>query len=177
MLKDLICVQEAEYCPEDQCDFAIQEDYRLYDNATAGTLIIGLLYVSTVFVCMALAILSFKTLSTLDHERRRFSALYSLRADAKMQRAALLRQTGAFFLTSFVLPFLMTAPLGMIFGEIYEIWDFAGLIGQRAIETAVLTTLVMSNVYALYFLITYRIACGHVVYYGTEGGNRDGLGQ
>ena len=94
-----------------------------------------------------------------------------------MQRAALLRQTGAFFLTSFVLPLLMTAPLGMIFGEIYEIWDFAGLIGQRAIETAVLITLVMSNVYALYFLITYRIACGHVVYYGTEGGNRYGLGQ
>jgi hypothetical protein len=35
MLKDLIYVQETEYCPEDQCDFAIQEDYRLYDNSTA----------------------------------------------------------------------------------------------------------------------------------------------
>ena len=41
MLKYLIYVQETEYCPEDQCDFAIQEDYRLYDNSTAGTLIIG----------------------------------------------------------------------------------------------------------------------------------------
>lgn len=89
MLKDLIYVQETEYCPEDQCDFAIQEDYRLYDNSTAGTLIIGMLYVSPVFVCIALAILSFKTLSTLDHERRCFAVLYSLRADAKMQRAAL----------------------------------------------------------------------------------------
>lgn len=97
MLKDLIYVQETEYCPEDQCDFAIQEDYRLYDNSTAGTLIIGMLYVSPVFVCIALAILSFKTLSTLDHERRYFAVLYSLRADARMQRAALLRQTGAFF--------------------------------------------------------------------------------
>ena len=176
MLKYLIYVQETEYCPEDQCDFAIQEDYRLYDNSTAGTLIIGMLYLSTVFVCIALAILSFKTLSTLGHERRYFAVLYRLRADEKMQRVALLRQTGAFFLTPFVLPLLMTAPLGMIFGKIYEIWDFAGLSGQRAIETAVLITLVMSNVYALYFLITYRIACGHVVYYGTEG-NRNGLGQ
>ena len=43
MLKDLIYVQETEYCPEDQCDFAIQEDYRLYDNSTAGTLIIGMI--------------------------------------------------------------------------------------------------------------------------------------
>lgn len=97
MLKDLIYVQETEYCPEDQCDFAIQEDYRLYDNSTAGTLIIGMLYVSPVFVCIALAILSFKTLSTLDHERRCFAVLYSLRADAKMQRAALPRQTGAVY--------------------------------------------------------------------------------
>lgn len=109
MLKDLIYVQETEYCPEYQCDFAIQEDYRLYDNSTAGTLIIGMLYVSPVFVCIALAILSFKTLSTLDHERRCFAVLYSLRADAKMQRAALLRQTGAFFLTSFLLPLLFNA--------------------------------------------------------------------
>lgn len=109
MLKDLIYVQETEYCPEDQCDFAIQEDYRLYDNSTAGTLIIGMLYVSPVFVCIALAILSFKTLSTLDHERRCFAVLYSLRADAKMQRASLLRQTGAFFLTSFLLPLLFNA--------------------------------------------------------------------
>lgn len=109
MLKDVIYVQETEYCPEDQCDFAIQEDYRLYDNSTAGTLIIGMLYVSPVFVCIALAILSFKTLSTLDHERRYFAVLYSLRADARMQRAALLRQTGAFFLTPFVLPLLFNA--------------------------------------------------------------------
>lgn len=109
MLKDLIYVQETEYCPEDQCDFAIQEDYRLYDNSTAGTLIIGMLHVSPVFVCIALAILSFKTLSTLDHERRCFAVLYSLRADAKMQRASLPRQTGAFFLTPFVLPLLFNA--------------------------------------------------------------------
>ena len=109
MLKDLIYVQETEYCPEDQCDFAIQEDYRLYDNSTAGTLIIGMLYVSPVFVCIALAILSFKTLSTLDHERRCFAVLYSLRADAKMQRASLPRQTGAFFLTSFLLTLLFNA--------------------------------------------------------------------
>ena len=102
MLKDLIYVQETEYCPEDQCDFAIREDYRLYDNSTAGTLIIGMLYVSPVFVCIALAILSFKTLSTLDHERRCFAVLYSLRADARMQ-------TGAFFLTSFLLPLLFNA--------------------------------------------------------------------
>ena len=38
---------------------------------------------------MALAILSTKTLSTLDDERRRFAVLYRLGADVNMQKAAL----------------------------------------------------------------------------------------
>ena len=33
-------------------------------------------------------------------------------------------------------------------------------------ETAVLITLAVSGIYALYFIITYRIACDHVVCYG-----------
>ena len=126
---------KTEYCPEDQCDFAIQEDYRLYDNSTAGTLIIGMLYVSPVFVCIALAILSFKTLSTLDHERRYFAVLYSLRADARMQRAALLRQTGAFFLTPFVLPLLFNAYLrdGVIERLAQYVFQYGlGICGQTA---------------------------------------------
>ena len=85
--------------------YRVQEYYRLYQYATAGTLMIGTLYVATVFVCMALAILSIKTLSTLDEDRRRFAILYRL---------------------------LMTVPVGLIFGKIYEIWGFSGLSGLGA---------------------------------------------
>lgn len=174
MLEDLTYVQETAYGPEERCDFAVQEEYRLYLNANAGTLIISTLYVSTVFVCMALAILSIKTLSTLDDERRHFAVLYRLGADEKMQKTTLLRQIGAFFLMPFALPILMTVPIGAIFGHIYEIWDFSGLNGQKAMETAVLICLVMTGVYALYFFLTYRIACSLVLCYGAESG-RDGL--
>ena len=174
MLKDLTYVQEADGGTEEACDYRIKEYFRLYSNANAGTLIIGTLYVSTIFVCMALAILSIKTLSTLDDERRRFAVLYRLGADAKMQKAVLLKQIGAFFLMPFAIPFLMTVPLGVIFGKVYEIWDFAGLSGQRAMETAVLIFLVVAGVYALYFFITCRIACDHVVCYGAESYEREG---
>ena len=177
MLKALTHVQETQYGPEERCDFAVQEEYRLYSSATAGTLIIGTLYVSTVFVCMALAILSIKTLSTLDDERRRFAVLYRLGADVKTQKAALFKQIGAFFLMPFALPLLMTVPLGVIFGEIYEIWNFAELSGQKAMETAVLISLVMAGVYALYFFITYRTACDHAVCHGGEGCGREVLRQ
>ena len=176
MLAELSYYRETEDGLEERCDFAIREEYRLWSNANAGTLIIGALYVSTVFVCMALAILAVKTLSTLEDERRRCAVLYRLGADVKMQKAILFKQIGAFFLMPFVFPLLMTVPLGVIFGKVYEIWDFAGLSGQKAMETAVLITFVTAGVYALYFFITYRIACSHAVCYGTET-NRDGLGQ
>lgn len=168
LVKDLLYTVETEEGPEERCNHRVKEDYRLYSNANAGTLIIGALYVSTVFVCMALAILSLKTLSTLNDERRRFAVLYRLGADVKMQKSALLRQIGAFFLMPFALPLIMTVPLGILFGKIYKFWDFAGLSGQKAMETAVLISLVVAGVYALYFLITYRIACNHVICHGDE---------
>ena len=68
----------------------------------------------------------------------------------------------------FALPLLLTVPFGMIFGKVYEIWGFADLSGRKAMETAVLISLVVTGVYALYFFITYRIACDHVLCDGAE---------
>lgn len=173
LLGDLTYYRDTEDGPEEKCDYRLQEYFRLYANANAGTLIIGTLYVATVFVCMALAILSIKTLSTLEDERRRFAVLYRLGADVKMQKNALFKQIGAFFLMPFAFSFLMTVPFGVIFGKVYEIWGFAGLSGQKAMETAVLISFVMAGIYVLYFFITYRIACDHVVCYGAQDCRRE----
>lgn len=64
------------------------------------------------------------------------------------------------------MPLMMTVQLGIIFGKVYEIWGFVDLSGRKAMETAWLITFVVAGVYALYFLITYRIACDYVVCYG-----------
>lgn len=164
----LIYTIETEEGPEERGNHRVKEYSRLYYNSTAGTLIIGTLYVSTVFVCMALAILALKTLSTLEDERKRFAVLYRMGADVKMQKSALFRQTGAFFLMPFALPLILTIPVGIIFGEIYEIWGFMGLSGQKAMETALLIALVIAGVYILYYIITFRIACGNVICHGNE---------
>lgn len=168
LVQELIYFRETPDGLEERSDHRVREYYRLYTNATAGTLIIGTLYVATVFVCMALAILSIKILSTLDEERRRFVMLYCLGADVRTQKTALFRQIGAFFLMPFAFPLLMTVPLGLIFGEIYEIWGFTGLSGRRAMETSLLISLAMACVYVLYFCITYHTACGHVICDGKE---------
>lgn len=170
LVDDLTWYRKAEGGEYEECDYRVQEYFRLFLSANAGTLIIGTLYIATVFVCMALAILSVKTLSTLDDERRRFAVLYQLGADEKMQRRALFRQIGAFFLMPFALPLLMTVPIGLVFGKTYEFWNFSGLSGQRAMGTAALISLTIAGVYVLYFLITYRIACDHVICRG--GGSR-----
>lgn len=77
------------------------------------------------------------------------------------------------FAMPFAFPFLMTVPFGVIFGKVYEIWGFAGLSGQKAMETAVLISFVMAGIYVLYFFIIYRIACDHVVCYGAQDCRRE----
>ena len=63
----------------------------------------------------------------------------------------------------FAFPLLMTVPMGVIFGKVYEIWNLTGLSGGKAMETALLIALVIAGIYALYFVITYRIACSHAL--------------
>lgn len=162
LVNELTWTEEGDYGTEEYCSYAVQEYIRLYSKANAGSLIISALYISAVFVCMALAILSVKTLSTLEEERKRFAILYRLGADEKMQKSALFRQTAAFFLMPFVFPFLMTIPIGVIFGKVYEIWDLKGLSSQQAMETALLIALFVAGIYALYFVLTYRIAWKYV---------------
>ena len=168
LVEDLIYTAKTADGEAEKSNHRVKEYWRLYGNATAATLIIGTLYVSTVFVCMALAILSLKTLSTLEEERKRFAMLYRLGVDVSMQKKTLRRQMSVFFLSPFLLPLMMTVPVGVIFGQVYQIWNFAGLSGQRAMETAVIIALVIAGIYALYFVITYRIACSHVICSGGE---------
>ena len=94
---------------------------------------------------------------------RRFAILYRLGVDTRMQKSAVRKQIGAFFLMPFAFPLLMTIPVGGIFGKVYEIWNLSGLSGGKAMETAVMIAVVVSSIYVLYFIITYRIACAHVV--------------
>ncbi len=168
MVEELTNIDKTEYATEEYCVFRVREYFRMYYNAMAGTLIIGTLYVATVFVCLALAVLSLKILCTLEDERRRFAILYRLGTDEKTQKITLLKQISAFFLMPFAFPIIMTIPLGITLGKVYEFWGFAGLSGQKAMETAGIITLVIVGVYTLYFFITFRIACNYVVCHGSE---------
>ena len=68
----------------------------------------------------------------------------------------------------FLFPLLMTVPLGVIFGRVYTFWNLAGLSGQKAMQIAVLIAFAVVGIYVLYFMITYRIACDHVICCGSD---------
>ena len=42
-------------------------------------------------------------------------------------------------------------------------------------ELALLITLAIAGIYALYFVITYRIACDHVICHGTENDGQESI--
>ena len=109
-----------------------------------------------------------ETMTVAYEGRRRFAILFRLGVDTRMQKSALRKQIGAFFLMPFAFPLLMTILVGVIFGKVYEIWNLSGLSGEKAMETAVMIAAAVTGIYVLYFIITYRIACDHVVCYGSE---------
>ena len=63
----------------------------------------------------------------------------------------------------FALPFRLTVPMGLLWGKVYEFWNFSGLGSQNAMATSLFIMLTVAAVYALYFAITYRIACDNVI--------------
>lgn len=151
---------------ENDSDYFIKQEYRDWVNSNSGALIIGMIYLSAVFVCMALAILAMKTLSSLSEERRRFEVLYRLGVDSAMQKQTLFRQTAAFFFLPSCLPVLSCTAMGVACGKVYALWGFPETSYLAWIIAAVIGA-VMLGIYALYFAVTYRAVCWYVV---CEGG-------
>lgn len=151
---------------EEESNFRLREYLRLMCNASSGVIIISMLYVSTVFICMTLAVLSLKTLSTLEEERRRFAVLYRLGLDEEQQKKTLFRQIFFFFIMPFGLPLSVTVPMGYVVGKVQiRLWSFYGLTQQTAMITAIVISSVILGIYALYFLLTYQISKRHIICY------------
>jgi len=147
---------------ENASDYFIMQEYRDYVNSNSGALIIGMIYLSAVFVCMALAILAMKTLSSLSEERRRFEVLYRLGVDRAMQKRTLLHQTAAFFFLPFGIPVLFCIAMGVACGKVYALWGFPDMSYLAWVIAAVIGV-VMLGIYVLYFAVTYRAVCRYVV--------------
>lgn len=162
MHKELSYLRTYDYGESSVCDFELRELHREWYYSQSGIIIIALLFISTVFVCMALAILSLKTLSNLQEDKQRYLALHRLGANNTLQRKTLFCQTFGFFSLPYLVPLLMSIPFAAFCCILYRQQGFPEMTSSAMIS-AVVIALSISVIYGLYFMITYRIAKNNVL--------------
>ncbi|HEX3022732.1 MAG TPA: ABC transporter permease [Lachnospiraceae bacterium] len=108
----------------ERCNYSIRAYYELEENSLTAILIVGELYMSIVFVFMAVAILTMKLLSGLPEDRNRYDLLYKLGVSREEQKKALLRQTISLFTVPFFLPVLLSIPSAFICGQIVKLGGY-----------------------------------------------------
>lgn len=138
-------------------DFQIREYHRITQNSMSTFLIVGALFIAITFLFMAMAILSLKTLSTLEDDKKRYLILFRLGVGPKEQNKTLFFQTFIFFLTPFIIPLLCNIPVIILCNHIMDVSGFSSLIWQVTL-TAALIIFVMIVIYTLYYIATYLIA-------------------
>lgn len=146
----------------DNSNFILREYARLTGDAEVGALIVGTMYVAVVFICMALAILSMKTLSTVQQDKKRFDTLYRLGASEKVMRRTLLKINFFCFAVPFAIPFALCIPTGAVLGKMFALLGMAA-IGTQLVLSSVGIAAVMLIVYTIYFLVTCRISRENII--------------
>lgn len=138
-------------------DYRLKEEGRQTDNSMSAILVVGSLFISAVFLFMAMAILALKTLSTLSEDRKRYQVLFQLGTSSKEQSKALFRQTFFFFLLPFLIPVLLSIPIAFIGGHFITIAISAAL-AAKVYLIATTIAVIMILIYALYYIATYFTA-------------------
>lgn len=141
----------------ERCDYSLRELGKQQGNSQNAIFIIGALFVATVFLFMAMAILALKTLSTLNDDKRKYSILFRLGASQKEMKRALFRQTFSFIIMPFAVPFLLSIPIAIILQGLMKLTEMSTLVDQVPIIASA-TAGVMSLMYLLYYTATYFIA-------------------
>ena len=143
-------------------EFEIREYHRQEENNVSAILVVGALFVSAVFLLLAMAILALKTLSTLGEDRQRYEICFRLGMGEREQCRALFRQTFSFFLLPFVLPCVMSIPVAWFGRHVLRIAQM-----EAAADTVPLITGIvaagMALLYLLYYTAAYLIAKRTVV--------------
>ncbi|MDO4321338.1 MAG: ABC transporter permease [Lachnospiraceae bacterium] len=159
--KELTFTETESYMGEnfeyERCNYYFREFSRQERNRSVAIFIVSALYVSAVFLLMAMAILALKTLSGLSEDKKRYQILFRLGAGKKEQCRALRRQTFTFFFLPFAVPVLLGIPTALISAEIVKLCDFANQI-HTVYTIAAAVGIVMTLIYVLYYTATYQIA-------------------
>ncbi len=147
--------EEFDEVTEYGTDFRLRALIENYYMEQTGILVIGMGYIATVFIFMALAILALKVLSGMDEDRMRYEILNHLGVDREKRKKTLYKQIGLFFFMPLTGPVLMIAPLSFIFGRLLEQWNMPFLTGAGI---CIINAICIFTIYIIYYLITCEVA-------------------
>ena len=81
-----------------------------------------MLFVSMVSVALSLAILSVKTLSSVNEDRRTMGILRALGIDGSGRQKIVASETLVFFLLPMVIPLILSVPISEVCAMVYRSW-------------------------------------------------------
>ncbi len=139
------------------CDYALKESARLSMNESMGIFILSAFYVSIIFLFMAMSIFALKTLSQTEEDRQKYQILFQIGTKEKQRRKALFAQISIFFFLPFFLPVLFGIPCGIVGWEILQVFNTHNS-SFTIIVICIMTALILTIIYVLYFIIAYLIA-------------------
>lgn len=154
---DILGFKDQLYGVKEKGDIVWSRDAAKYESdSTAGVLIIAMLFISTVSISLSLAILSVKTLSSVNEDKRNMSILRSLGVDGSGRRRIVGTETLVFFLLPLSVPLVLSIPISFICAMVYRSWGMSDMIGSAYITTLLIDAFIII-ISILYYFITLRI--------------------
>ncbi|MER1986674.1 MAG: ABC transporter permease [Solibacillus sp.] len=141
-------------------DFDIKEYERVASLAFSAILILGALYMSFVFVLLAMAILALKTLSAISEDARKYTILFRLGVSKQQQTVTLAKQIFLFFAFPIIIPLLLAVPVTMITEKFIKLLGFHTL-SMSGLSISIIC--IMSFIYFIYYAVTFSITKKYVI--------------
>lgn len=156
----VVVINTAEIIPR-ECvrkyftEYGFYNRYSELDNVNAGfsTIFSAILFLSISFMCISMAILSLKTLTDADKDKRRYAILNMLGVDKKGQCKILFKQIFSFFMFPIIIP-MFFALFSLVFGVI-DTFLVLGYVPILIYALGVIIPCVYMFIYVCYFIATY----------------------
>lgn len=142
-------------------DFKIKEYQRTTSLAFSAIFIVGALYLGFVFILLAMAILSLKTLSNISDDEQKYMILNRIGVARAQQTMTLAKQISLFFAFPIIVPLLLAIPTTMISEKFIALLGFDDQLNMTLLS--IMIVLVISTIYSIYFFITFAITKKYVI--------------
>lgn len=142
-------------------DFDIKEYERIASLAFSAILIVGAMYISFVFVLLAMAILALKTLSNITDDAKNYQILHRLGVAEQQRTITLAKQIFLFFAFPIVIPLLLAIPITSMTEKFIALLGYQNELNM--VSLSVMIVGVITLIYFIYFTVTFSIIKKYVI--------------